>query len=148
MLALNQIFVTGSKGPLLRTVCVQYLVTMISSSESQRGALNHRLELIFGSRSTSSIIKFKGKGRSLEAIVYIFKKYIDGEDMVMIRQHYKREEALTSSVCTLTLHQNYLVSPIVIHRCLTHYGRQSALLISCPRHTFFHRITHWWKAKA
>jgi hypothetical protein len=27
-----------------------------------------------------SVIKFKGRGRSLEAIVYIFMKYIDGED--------------------------------------------------------------------
>ena len=46
----------------------------------QQGALNHRLELIFGSRSINGIIKFRGRGRSLEAIVYIFMKYIDGED--------------------------------------------------------------------
>ena len=45
---------------------------------SQQGALNHRLELIFGSRSTGSPIQFKGRGRPLEAIVYILKKYIDG----------------------------------------------------------------------
>jgi hypothetical protein len=47
---------------------------------SQQGALNHRLELVFGSRGIDSMIKFKGRGRSLEALVYIFMKYIDGED--------------------------------------------------------------------
>ncbi|EUC62852.1 hypothetical protein RSOL_459100, partial [Rhizoctonia solani AG-3 Rhs1AP] len=47
---------------------------------SQQGALNHQLELIFGSRSVDRVINFKGRGRSLEAIVYIFMKYIDGED--------------------------------------------------------------------
>lgn len=46
---------------------------------SIQGALNHRLELIFGSRSDGRFIKFRGRGPSLEAIVYIFYKYIDGE---------------------------------------------------------------------
>ncbi|KAG8681810.1 hypothetical protein FRC11_000653, partial [Ceratobasidium sp. 423] len=48
--------------------------------ESQQGALNHRLELIFGSRSTGNAIQFKARGRSLEAIVYILRKYINGDD--------------------------------------------------------------------
>lgn len=47
---------------------------------SAQGALNHRLELIFGSRSSGRLIEFRGRGMSLEAIVHIFYKYIDGED--------------------------------------------------------------------
>lgn len=46
---------------------------------SIQGALNHRLELVFGSRNGDRLIEFKGRGSSLEAIVYIFYKYIDGE---------------------------------------------------------------------
>ncbi|QRW16066.1 hypothetical protein RhiXN_04067 [Rhizoctonia solani] len=45
-----------------------------------QGALNHRLELIFGSQNAGNVITFKGRGQLLEAIVYIFKKYIDGEN--------------------------------------------------------------------
>ncbi|KDN38853.1 hypothetical protein RSAG8_09259, partial [Rhizoctonia solani AG-8 WAC10335] len=47
---------------------------------SEQGALDYRLELIFGSRSTNNVIQFRGRGRSLEAIVYILWKYISGED--------------------------------------------------------------------
>ncbi|KAG9120983.1 hypothetical protein FRC07_003254, partial [Ceratobasidium sp. 392] len=47
---------------------------------SRQGALNHQLELIFGSRSGGRSIVFRGRGPSLEAVVYIFYKYITGED--------------------------------------------------------------------
>ncbi|KAG8733385.1 hypothetical protein FRC10_000256 [Ceratobasidium sp. 414] len=46
---------------------------------STQNALNHRLELIFGSRSVGQPIEFHGRGASLEAIVYVLHKYIDGE---------------------------------------------------------------------
>jgi hypothetical protein len=47
---------------------------------STQGALIHQLELIFGSRSTGRAVEFRGRGPSLEAIVYVLHKYIDGED--------------------------------------------------------------------
>ncbi|CEL56164.1 hypothetical protein RSOLAG1IB_11852 [Rhizoctonia solani AG-1 IB] len=63
---------------------------------SQQGALNHRLELIFGSRSTGNAIQFRGRGRSLEAIVYVLRKYINGDDRENIIL-WKWVEDLTSS---------------------------------------------------
>ncbi|KAG9094211.1 hypothetical protein FRC07_011341 [Ceratobasidium sp. 392] len=45
---------------------------------SVQGALNHRLELEFGSRSSGRLIEFRGRGSSLEAIVDTFYKFIDG----------------------------------------------------------------------
>lgn len=47
---------------------------------SPQTALHHRLELIFGSRGGNQPIVFRGRGLSLESIVYIFYKYITGED--------------------------------------------------------------------
>ena len=52
----------------------------IENYGSAQGALNHQLELVFGSRSSGRLIEFRGRGPSLEAIVYTFYKYIDGED--------------------------------------------------------------------
>ncbi|QRV92908.1 hypothetical protein RhiJN_20926 [Ceratobasidium sp. AG-Ba] len=46
---------------------------------SPQAALVHRLELIFGERNTSQMVRFRGRGPSLEAVVYTFSKYIDGE---------------------------------------------------------------------
>ncbi|KAH7337956.1 hypothetical protein B0J17DRAFT_628537 [Rhizoctonia solani] len=79
------------------------------SLDPRLGALNHRLELILGSRSTGNAIQFRGRGRSLEAIVYILQKYIngdDGENTVL----WKWVEDLTSSAAhispTRTLREN------------------------------------------
>ncbi|KAG8744356.1 hypothetical protein FRC11_013491, partial [Ceratobasidium sp. 423] len=47
---------------------------------SNQAALNHRLELVFGSQSPDGCVRFRGGGRSLEAIVYILNKYIDGNN--------------------------------------------------------------------
>lgn len=52
----------------------------IENYGSPQGALNHRLELIFGSRSSGRLLEFRGRGPSLEAIVHTFYKYINGED--------------------------------------------------------------------
>ncbi|QRW12240.1 hypothetical protein RhiLY_11239 [Ceratobasidium sp. AG-Ba] len=46
---------------------------------SPQAALVHRLELIFGERNTSQMVRFRGRGPSLGAVVYTFSKYIDGE---------------------------------------------------------------------
>ncbi|KAF8594791.1 hypothetical protein BDV93DRAFT_565082 [Ceratobasidium sp. AG-I] len=46
---------------------------------SAQAALHHRLELIFGSRNGGRQIEFRGRGSSLESIVYIFYKHINGE---------------------------------------------------------------------
>ncbi|KAG9078116.1 hypothetical protein FRC06_008524, partial [Ceratobasidium sp. 370] len=47
---------------------------------SKQGALNHRLELVFGSRNGGHAIEFRGRGSSLEAVVFTFHKYIDGDE--------------------------------------------------------------------
>lgn len=45
-----------------------------------QGALNHRLELVFGSRYDSRAIQFRGRGPSLVAIINVFKSCITGEE--------------------------------------------------------------------
>lgn len=46
---------------------------------SIQNAFSHRLELVFGSRNSGRLIEYRGRGPSLEAIVYRFHKYISGE---------------------------------------------------------------------
>ncbi|KEP46915.1 DUF659 family protein [Rhizoctonia solani 123E] len=82
---------------------------------SRQGALNHRLELIFGSRSTGSVIRFKGRGRALEAIVYTLKKYIDGDDGDNVLL-WKWVEDLTHAATQMSATQtktSHLQSPVV-----------------------------------
>lgn len=43
-----------------------------------QGALNHHLELIFGSRYDNRTVQFRGRGPSLLAIVDVFNHYITG----------------------------------------------------------------------
>ncbi|KAG9081011.1 hypothetical protein FRC06_005913, partial [Ceratobasidium sp. 370] len=46
---------------------------------SPQGALDHRLQLIFGSRVDGQPIKLKGQGQGLEAVVDILHRHITGE---------------------------------------------------------------------
>lgn len=46
---------------------------------SIQSAFSHQLELIFGSRNGGRLIEYRGRGPSLEAIVFGFHKYINGE---------------------------------------------------------------------
>ncbi|KAG8790887.1 hypothetical protein FRC12_010765 [Ceratobasidium sp. 428] len=51
----------------------------ISHYGLKQKALDHELQLVFGSRAAGSVIEFRGRGGSLEAIVHTFYKCIDGE---------------------------------------------------------------------
>ncbi|KAG9092594.1 hypothetical protein FRC07_011620, partial [Ceratobasidium sp. 392] len=47
---------------------------------SLQGALNHHLEIIFGSRHDGQPIWFKGRGASLEAVLDVLHRHITGDD--------------------------------------------------------------------
>jgi hypothetical protein len=85
-------------------------------------------------RTMSTITKLNSPDRGSQKVSTLI-------DMVKIRQHYRREEMLTSSVSIPFTYHHYSGRLIASRRYLVHCDQSSALPILHQRHKFLRQIT-------
>lgn len=73
---------------------------------TERGVLNHDLEILFGSRA-KGVIQLKERGAGLEAVVPVLKKYIDGKskEQALLINWIEDLTAAANAVCAAENHE-------------------------------------------